>query len=94
MTKIIKEDRIPRAKLAYVRNGIDGIHCPACGAVDSTNVIETRRRPSAIFRRRECACKFRFSTIEVEENLIVEFAQLIQRKIAELRGILSPEADE
>ena len=48
--------------------------CPKCGA-DSTMVIEGRLNKRGFRRRRECACGFRFSTIEVG---LEEYGQLLQ----------------
>lgn len=42
--------------------------CPICSG--KTKVIDTAHDFDAIYRRRECLdCKFRFSTVEVDEDM-------------------------
>ena len=42
--------------------------CPKCGINDQQKIINTRRRvEDYIWRRRECVCGYRFTTIEIME---------------------------
>lgn len=51
--------------------------CPAC-ANASTRVVDSRASDSRIRRRRECeACKHRFTTYEIEANVIGPVAQFV-----------------
>lgn len=41
-----------------------GIECPECGSID-LKVLETRRTPNAVIRRRSCDRRHKFNTVEI-----------------------------
>lgn len=57
------------------------MNCPKCGS--GTYVVDSRHKPSRIYRRRECrVCGNRFSTAEINEEQV---RSLIDKSIAMLR---------
>lgn len=46
------------------KQDIPGLACPRCGKVGRQWVIDSRPTGSAIKRRRECVCGFRFNSYE------------------------------
>lgn len=67
------------------------LSCPACGGAFS-DVVDSRPKQNRIRRRRKCtACGFRFSTIEVYgqsvmELRILEKIYVLMQELAEVRG--------
>ena len=56
------------------------MNCPKCG--NDTHVVDSRPNDESVARRRECvACKYRFSTIEIETELLEKLTDL--RRIKE-----------
>ena len=75
------------------RLGVTGDKCPACGAVNNSKVLESRRKASSVVRqRRECeACAARFTTYTISSKdyqyLLESLAQQKDGAIRQLRDL-------
>lgn len=72
------------------------MRCPECDGV--TKVVDSRKRPGFIYRRRRCECGVRFSTKETAFNVVLppeteiarleELNELIRSQIADVNSSL------
>ena len=54
------------------------MRCPICDG--ATKIIDSRKEPDCVNRRRECtACKYRFSTIEIDNDLYNKTIRIVRK---------------
>lgn len=54
------------------------MRCPVCDG--ATKIIDSRKEPDCVNRRRECtACKYRFSTIEIDNDLYNKTIRIVRK---------------